>query len=117
VLRPANAVISGKMFGYGLYFADKFRKSLNYSSLYGSYWARGNAHKAYLAVYEVHTGTQLHVKHHEPWCGLLTEERLKAKGQQYDSVFAEGGADLVNNEYIVYNEAQCTIKYLVEVTC
>ena len=38
VLRPANAVITGKMFGYGLYFADKFRKSLNYSSLSGSYW-------------------------------------------------------------------------------
>lgn len=117
VLRPANAVITGKMFGYGLYFADKFRKSLNYTSLHGSFWARGNANKAYLALYEVHTGTQLHVKHHEPWCGLLTEERLKARGKQYDSVFAEGGADLINNEYIVYNENQCTIKYLVEVSC
>lgn len=117
VLRPANAVITGKMFGYGLYFADKFRKSLNYTSLYGSFWARGNSNKAYLALYEVHTGTQLHIKHHEPWCGLLTEERLKARGKQYDSVFAEGGADLINNEYIVYNENQCTIKYLVEVSC
>ncbi len=117
VLRPANAVITGKMFGYGLYFADKFRKSLNYTSLYGSFWARGNSNKAYLAIYEVHTGTQLHIKHHEPWCGLLTEERLKARGTHYDSVFAEGGADLINNEYIVYNENQCTIKYLVEVSC
>lgn len=26
-----------------------------------------------------------------------------------------GGADLINNEYIVYNSAQCTIRYLVEV--
>lgn len=117
VLRPANAVITGKMFGYGLYFADKFRKSLNYTSLYGSFWAQGSANKAYLALYEVHTGTQLHVKHHAPWCGLLTEERLKVHGKQYDSVFAEGGADLINNEYIVYNENQCTIKYLVEVSC
>ena len=115
VLRPANAVITGKMFGYGLYFADKCRKSLNYSSLQGSYWSGGNAKKAYLAIYEVHTGNQLKINRHEPWCGLLTQDRLKDKGKQYDSVFAEGGADLLNNEYIVYNEAQCTVKYLVEV--
>jgi poly [ADP-ribose] polymerase len=93
VLRPANAVITGKMFGYGLYFADKCRKSLNYSSLRGSYWSGGNANKAYLAIYEVHTGNQLKIKNHER------------------------GADLINNEYIVYNEKQCTVKYLVEVTC
>jgi poly [ADP-ribose] polymerase 2/3/4 len=117
VLRPASAVITGKMFGYGLYFADKCRKSLNYSSLSGSYWSGGNSKKAYLAIYEVHTGNQLKIKHHEPYCGLLTESRLKDKGKQYDSVFAEGGADLINNEFIVYNENQCTVKYLVEVTC
>jgi poly [ADP-ribose] polymerase 2/3/4 len=115
VLRPANAVITGKMFGYGLYFADKCRKSLNYSSLQGSYWSGGNAKKAYLAIYEVHTGNQLKIKNHEPWCGLLTEQRMHDRGKQYNSVFAEGGADLMNNEYIVYNEAQCTVKYLVEV--
>lgn len=117
VLRPANAVITGKMFGYGLYFADKCRKSLNYSSLRGSYWSGGNANKAYLAIYEVHTGNQLKIKTHAPFCGLLNEERLKDKGAHYDSVFAEGGADLINNEFIVYNENQCTVKYLVEVSC
>ncbi len=117
VLRPANAVITGKMFGYGLYFADKCRKSLNYSSLSGSYWSGGNSKKAYLAIYEVHTGNQLRIKTHAPFCGLLTESRLKDKGKHYDSVFAEGGADLINNEFIVYNENQCTVKYIVEVTC
>jgi poly [ADP-ribose] polymerase len=117
VLRPANAVITGKMFGYGLYFADKCRKSLNYTSLRGSYWSGGNASKAYLAIYEVHTGNPLRIKKHEPFCGNLTEARLKERGRAYDSVFAEGGYDLMNNEYIVYNENQCTIKYLVEVTC
>lgn len=115
VLRPANAVITGKMFGYGLYFADKFQKSLNYSSLTGSYWSGGRSNKAYLALYEVHTGNQLHVQRHEPWCGLLTEERLKDRGEHFNSVFAKGGADLINNEFIVYNEAQCTVKYIVEV--
>ncbi|MCU0446143.1 MAG: WGR domain-containing protein [Microscillaceae bacterium] len=114
VLRPANAVITGKMFGYGLYFADKFRKSLNYSSLQGSYWTSGNAQVGYLALFDVHVGRQFHIKHHQSWCYELTEENLKKKGN-YDSLYAEGGADLKNNEYIVYNQAQCTIRYLVEV--
>jgi poly [ADP-ribose] polymerase len=33
----------------------------------------------------------------------------------YDSVFAKGGADLRNNEYIVYDGVQCTIAYIVEI--
>lgn len=115
VLRPANAVITGKMFGYGLYFADKCRKSLNYTSIYGSYWARGNSQKAYLAIYEVHTGQQLKISRHDSWCTQLNATRLKERGAHYDSVFAEGGFDLLNNEFIVYNENQCAIKYLVEI--
>jgi poly [ADP-ribose] polymerase len=114
VLRPANAVINGKMFGYGLYFADKFKKSLNYTSLRGSYWARGSQDRGYLALFDVHVGKQLKIKKHQPWCYDLSEDNLKARGT-YDSLYAKGGADLINNEYIVYNSAQCTIRYLVEV--
>jgi poly [ADP-ribose] polymerase 2/3/4 len=115
VLRPANAVISGKMFGYGLYFADKFRKSLNYTSLRGSYWANGTENRAFLALFSVHTGNQLEILNHGSWCYELNQTTLKEKNPDYDSVFAKGGADLINNEYIVYNEAQCTVQYLVEV--
>ncbi len=115
VLRPANAVITGKMFGYGLYFADKFKKSLNYTSLRGSYWTGGNDHKGFLALYDVHVGKQLKIKKHQNWCYELNEENLKKKGKKYNSLFAQGGADLINNEYIIYNQAQCTVKYLVEV--
>lgn len=115
VLRPANAVVTGKMFGYGTYFADKFQKSLNYTSLRGSYWAKGTQSKGFLALFDVHTGNQFHIQKHESWCYELNETNLKKKGAHYDSLFAEGGADLVNNEYIVYNEKQCTVRYLVEV--
>lgn len=116
VLRPANAVITGKMFGEGIYFADKFRKSLNYTSLRGSCWTNGSADKAFLAIFQVHTGNQLKIQKHEPWCYQLNESNLKKRGTNYDSLFALGGADLVNNEYIVYNQNQCTIRYLVEVS-
>ena len=115
VLRPANAVINGKMFGYGLYFADKFQKSLNYTSLRGSYWSGGTQNKGYLALYDVHVGEQLKIKKHQSWCTSLNAEQLKTKGKQYNSVFAKGGVDLINNEYIVYNQSQCTVRYIVEV--
>ena len=42
ILNP-NAVITGKMFGQGIYFAPKSRKSFGYTSYDGSYWARGNS--------------------------------------------------------------------------
>ncbi len=115
ILRPTNAIITGKMFGYGLYFADKCRKALNYTSLRGSYWTAGNENKAFLAIYEVHTGRQLKIEKYENWCGSMTYEKLKQLNSEADSLFAKGGFDLINNEYIVYKENQCTLRYLVEV--
>jgi len=112
-LRPTNAVITGKMFGYGLYFADKARKSYGYTSCRGSYWARGSAPKGFMALYDVHMGKTLVHKRHEGWMSSLNETKLKKKGD-YDSFTALGGADLRNNEFIVYDDRQCTIKYIVE---
>lgn len=115
VLRPTNALITGKMFGYGLYFADQCRKSLNYTSLAGSFWTGGNDKKAFLAIYEVHTGRQLKIEEYEDWCASLTYQNLKKQNSEADSLFAKGGVDLFNNEFIIYKENQCTIRYLVEV--
>lgn len=114
VLRPTNAVITGKMFGYGIYFADKAQKSIGYSSLRGSYWTGGSANKGFLALFDVHLGHYLQIKRHQSWCYNLNKQNLRKRGQ-YDSLFAEGGADLRNNEYIVYDDAQCTVKFLVEI--
>jgi poly [ADP-ribose] polymerase len=114
VLRPANAAISGKMFGYGLYFADRFRKSLNYTSINGSFWARGSSNRAYLSLFAVHTGNPYIIENRESWHGNMTSTMLQTKGD-FDSVSALKGFDLINNEYIVYRENQCTIQYLVEI--
>ncbi len=117
VLRPANAIISGKMFGYGIYFADQFSKSLNYTSLHGSVWANGKQREGYLAIYEVHVGKQLEVDTHESWHSRLDTDQLKAIDETYDSVFAQRGVSLLKNEFIVYNQAQCTIRYMVKINC
>jgi len=114
VLRPTNAVITGKMFGYGVYFADKAQKSIGYSSLRGSYWTGGSANRGFMSLFDVHLGNYLKIKRHQGWCYDLNKINLRKRGA-FDSLFAEGGADLRNNEYIVYDDAQCTIKYLVEI--
>ena len=114
ILRPTNAIKTGAMFGEGLYFADKSQKSIGYTSLRGSYWTGGTATKGFLSLYDVHLGSYLQIMRHQSWCYSLNKQNLRNRGQ-YDSLFAEGGADLRNNEFIVYDDAQCTIKYLVEI--
>lgn len=113
-IRPSNAVLTGSMFGDGIYFADKYRKSANYTSLRGAHWTGGSSSTAFLSLMSVHVGSQYEILRHTPECYRLSADVLRRKGN-YDSVFAKGGADLRNNEYIVYHDAQSTIQYLVEV--
>lgn len=46
-----KASVTGKMLGLGIYGADKAIKSLNYTSIKGSSWARGTSSVGYLAVF------------------------------------------------------------------
>ena len=114
LIRPSGAVYTGSMFGDAQYFADKAQKSIGYSSLSGSYWARGNSSTGYLALYEVHVGNQKHIHKHDSSCYSLNKSRISKEG--FDSVFAHGGADLRNNEYMVYDNSQSTIRYIVEIS-
>ena len=114
VLRPSNAVITGKYFGYGIYGADRAKKSIGYTSLTGSYWARGRSNVGFMSLFNFHLGNMLQIDYSNDWMGRLTKERLKKRGD-YDSVFAKKNNNfLYNNEYIVYDEAQCTIRFLVK---
>lgn len=56
-LKP-NAIITGKMFGNGIYFAPKAKKSLGYTSLAGSYWSNGNNNTGFMILNEVAYGTE-----------------------------------------------------------
>jgi len=114
LIRPSSAAFNGAMFGSGIYFADKASKSLGYTSLRGSYWAKGSAGTGYMAIFETSLGNQKHIHRHDSSCYRLSDSVLKKDG--FDSVFAHGGADLRNNEFIVYMPEQCRIKYLVELT-
>jgi poly [ADP-ribose] polymerase len=113
MIRPSGVVHTGSMFGDGIYFANKAQKSLGYTSLRGSYWARGGANKAYLALFDVHTGNQKDIYKHDSSCYRLSQRQLDKEG--FDCVFAHGGIDLRNDELIVYSPERCTIAYIVEI--
>lgn len=116
-IRPAGVATTGSMFGNAIYAANKAKKSIGYTSLKGSYWASGSSNKAYLAIFEFVTGKEWEILKNETykhWMGSITENQLRSKN--FDSVFAQGGADLKNDEYMVYNSNQCTIRYLIELT-
>lgn len=112
LLNP-NAVITGKMFGYGIYFAPSFAKSMGYTSIDGSVWAGGTSSRAYIAVFDVALGRSLDVHDYNGRYGDWKEKDILKAGCR--SLWAHKGQMLRNDEVVVYNEAAATIRYLVEV--
>lgn len=114
VLRPTNAVITGKMFGYGIYYAPKARKSLGYTSLSGSYWANGSSSSGFMALMDVAYGKPYDVHSFDSKYYNFNYEALQRACPGANCLHAHEGQMLRNDEIIVYKEEQCTIKYLVE---
>lgn len=118
----SNVHITGAMFGGGIYFASECSKSLNYSR--GVFGGRRNKYDTvFLFVSEVALGN-VHM------CTSAQNFRQPPLG--YDSVMGIGErtlnnmiargenvpsrtTSLINNEFIIYNEARQRIKYIVEV--
>lgn len=55
------------------------------------------------------------VTKHDAWHTQLDGNALKKIHPNYDSVFAQRGVSLLKNEFIVYNSAQCTVRYMVRI--
>lgn len=117
-LNPVNAHTTGKMFGYGIYSAPKAQKSIGYTSLSGSYWARGGEQIGYMFLNAVITGNPYHTKdngyHHGISISSLTGDKFSSNFANYHSVYAHAGQQLRNDEIIVYNQNQIASRYLVE---
>ena len=119
LLNP-KASVTGKMLGNGIYGANKAIKSLNYTSLQGSYWSGGNSKIGYMAIfafaidpakcYNVSTSSEISTCHGMTWNKL---QKIQP-GATY--VFAHKGPYLREDEVCIYREDQCTIRYLVELT-
>ena len=116
VLRPTNAVITGKMLGWGIYFAPKCQKSIGYTSLSGSYWAHGGSNVAYMALFEVAYGTPYDVYSFDSKYYSLDYNKLQQFCPGANCVHAHADRRMLrNDEIVVYKEDQLTIKYLIEI--
>lgn len=116
VLRPTNAVITGKMWGMGIYFAPKCQKSIGYTSLAGSYWASGSDRTAYMAIFDVAYGVPYDTYQFDSKYYSLNYYKLQQFKPGATCVHAHADKGMLrNDEIIVYKEDQLTIKYLIEI--
>jgi len=115
-IKPKGIPTTGSMFSVGAYFANKAKKSIGYTSISSAWSSRGNGKKGYLAIFEVATGKPWYVlgkngeKFYESWMSYDIPNRLGS----YDCAFAKAGSSIYNDEVIVYNPNQATIRYLIE---
>jgi poly [ADP-ribose] polymerase len=114
-VNPVNVVITGKMFGNGIYFAPSAAKSYGYTSCRGSKWANGRSENGYLALYEVATGHEYRTDHWENHMTRYDKKSFEREHPGCDSFHALAGRNLLNDEVIVYDEGACRIRYLIEI--
>lgn len=111
VLNP-KAIINGKMFGNGCYFAPRAKKSIHYTDLRGEIYTKGNSDTGYLAVFKVAYKKPFDVYSWDSSYSYMNWNTMKSKGT--DATFAHKGSMLVNDEVIIYREEQCTLQYLIK---
>lgn len=103
-----NAIITGKMFGQGIYFAPSSAKSFNYTSCRGTTWANGRDDVGFMGVFAVAYGSPHDVDVSEKF----TQQKLN--GMQRNCVHAHAGKALLNDEIIFYDEAAVCLNYIVQ---
>lgn len=103
-----NAVITGKMFGQGIYFAPSSMKSWNYTSFRGTSWAHGRSDTGFMGLYVTAYGNPNNVYD----AHSFTQKSLVQNG--YNCVHAHAGSSLRNDEIVFYSEDAMLLQYIVE---
>lgn len=116
-LRPTNVKISGKMLGYGLYFANNSTKSITYTDR--SSYSYNHEPSGFLAVMKVAYGKPYDVNSFDPKYYDFDWDHLQKACPGANCLHAHKDMDtgwgrLRNDEIVVYKEDQVTIEYLVE---
>jgi hypothetical protein len=111
-----GVVITGAMFGPGLYFADDWKKSAGYTSMRNSYWSRGGGTVAGREAFMFAVDVVLGQPHYAPRShGYTTPPKdhhcIYARGSNTD---ARNNSGVQNNEWIVFQSAQHRLRYLAE---
>lgn len=105
-----GVVLTGAMFGPGLYFADDWKKSAGYTSLTHSYWSRGSGAVAGRDAFMFAADVVLGKPFVPPQAGGYT-----APPKGHHSIFGKAGhSGVQNNEFIVFKPEQHKLRYLIE---
>lgn len=120
-IRPAGVITTGLMFGKGAYFSNSEKyhggvaKSIGYTSL-GGYWTRDYQNCGFLAFFDVAIGDSVDTYSFDSKYYSYNLERLKKDNPKAWSLWAHGNTSMLrNDEIIVYDDRQMTIRYLVEI--
>lgn len=123
-IRPAGVILQGNLLGSGLYYSnpDKWHgvaKSIGYTSL-GGYWTRDYQGCGFIAFFETALGKSYDIYRHDGKYYNFDLKKLKEADPEAWSLFLHGAgysssSTIINDEIVVYNESQTTIKYLVEI--
>lgn len=103
--------INGALLGPGLYWADDIRKSCQYVSIAGAAWSKGSGavpgRGAFMFIADVIVGNPFRPR---------DKHGYTSPPPGHHSVFGEGDytAALQNNEWVVYDESQHRLRYLIE---
>jgi poly [ADP-ribose] polymerase len=105
-----GVVITGAMFGPGLYFADDWKKSAGYTSMSNSYWSRGSGAVKSRGAFMFAVDTVLGQPHVADRAHGFT-----APPKKHHCVYGKAGhSGVQNNEFIVFDAQQHQLKYLIE---
>jgi hypothetical protein len=101
------------MFGGGLYWADDWKKSANYTSLSGGIYSSGSGgisgRGAFMFAGDVACGC--------PYVAPYAQG-YTCPPSGHHCIFGKAGhSGVQNNEWIVFKTTQCHLRYLVEFDC
>lgn len=106
MLNP-NAIITGKMWGNGIYFAPSAQKSWGYTSV--GKWTNGSAQTVFMGLYETAYGNPYFPNN------LMHGTREFLEKERADCLHAKASVcGLLNDEIIFFSEEAICIQYLVE---
>jgi len=101
--------INGALYGGGIYHADDWKKSAGYCSIDNSAWARGSGkiskRAAFMFINYVTLGN-IHVEY--------KPKSFIQPPNNFHSVMGKAGTNVLNNEFVTYDESSIFLKYLIE---
>ena len=110
LIRPAGVVLCGSMYGNAIYKSSNSTKSINYTNIKSSYWAKGSSDHAYLFLNDCALGSTK--------IASGSYQYTRRNILPHHSVWAVGGkSGVLNDEMMLYDTNQHLMRYVIEFSC